>query len=221
MIDTTPLNEQIVRQLKSDIIAGRLSPGQRLSIDDLAQRWKVSTTPVRDAIRSLESSGFVVVSPRKSIVIATLDLKAFKDVFDLRIALECLAIELAIPKIPEHEIDECLFGSRQALIDYEKTGQLEYLGKVDDDVHNLVLKYCDNQKLVAMMDDLHDLIVWTRGIVIQQPKSFDEAAREHIQIFENMKKRDQQGAVAAMRSHLLNSYERTRLYWDENNRHNA
>jgi DNA-binding GntR family transcriptional regulator len=41
--------------------------------------------------------------------------------------------------------------------------------------------------------------------------------REHIEIFESIKRRDQQGAVAAMRSHLVNSYERTRMYWNGNN----
>lgn len=214
MIETTPLNDQIAHELKEEILCGRLQPGQKISIEELAQKWKVSTTPVRDAVRSLEAAGFVIVSPRKSIIVANLDLKAFKDVFDLRIALECCAVELSINSIPIEVIENALLEIQTALDEYNKSGNLEHLRKVDNDVHEITLAYCDNKKLVAMMDGLHDLINWARGIVIRQPRSYDEAAREHIQFLHDMQSRQTQLAVQTMRTHLMNSYERTRAYWN-------
>lgn len=214
MIDTTPVNEQITKELKEEILTGRLRPGQKLSIEELANKWKVSSTPVRDAIHSLEASGFVHIYPRKSVVVATLDFKAFKDVFDLRIALECLAVELSIHRVPENILDDALATTQNALQAYIETSRVEHITNVDNIVHMIVLDYCDNYKLVSMMNDLHDLITWARSIVIQQPKAYDEAIYEHINILEHMKNRDVQAAVTAMRCHLANSYERSRSYWN-------
>jgi DNA-binding GntR family transcriptional regulator len=189
MIDPTPLSQQIQAELKEEIISGRLRPNQKILIEELAQKWKVSTTPVRDAVRNLELAGFVIVSPRKSITVANLDLKAFKD------ALESF----------QHAYEK-----------YKTSGNLDPLEQVDNVVHQIILDYCDNEKLVAMMDQLHDLISWARRIVINQPKSFGEAAVEHIQILEHLKSRQVQLAVQAMRTHLANSFERTQTYWNDN-----
>lgn len=214
MIDPTPLSQQILSELKEEIISGRLRPNQKISIEELAQNWKVSTTPVRDAIRNLDAAGFVVISPRKSITVADLDLKAFKDVFDLRIALECCAVELAINSIPTEVIENALHEFHFAYDEYKTTGNLEYLEKVDNYVHQIILDYCDNKKLVGMMDQLHDLISWARGIVINQPKSYVDAADEHILILEHLKSRQVELAVQAVRTHLKNSFERTQAYWN-------
>jgi DNA-binding GntR family transcriptional regulator len=216
MIDPTPLSQQIQAELKEEIISGRLRPNQKILIEELAQKWKVSTTPVRDAVRNLELAGFVIVSPRKSITVANLDLKAFKDVFDLRIALECCGVELAINRIPAHVIENALESFQHAYEKYKTSGNLDPLEQVDNVVHQIILDYCDNEKLVAMMDQLHDLISWARRIVINQPKSFGEAAGEHIQILEHLKSRQVQLAVQAMRTHLANSFERTQTYWNDN-----
>ena len=219
MIDATPLNGQITRELKEEIMTGRLKPGERISIDDLAKKWKVSSTPIRDAIRSLESSGFVIVAPRKSVVVAVLDTKTFKNTFDLRIALECLALELAVNRIAESVIDDALAVTRLALKAYQETGNFEHLQKVDDIVHLVSIENCDNPKLVSMMDELNDLILWARRILIRQPKAYYEAALEHLQILDSIKKRDTQTSVILMRKHLANSFERTRFYWAENEDH--
>lgn len=214
MIDPTPLSEQIAHELKEEILSGDLQPDQKISIEELAKKWGVSTTPVRDAVRNLEGAGLVVVSPRKSITVANLNMKAFKDVFMLRIALECCAVELAIDRIPTEIIDDALQELQTAVDNFNKTQDYEHLKKIDNDVHQIVLEYCDNKKLVSMMDNLQDLIVWARGIVIRQPKSYDEAVDEHLQIIQHLKSRETQLAVEAMRSHLTNSYERTLKYWN-------
>jgi DNA-binding GntR family transcriptional regulator len=215
MINRNPLSQQIMTELKEEIISGRLRPNQKISIEELAQRWKVSTTPVRDAVHNLELAGFVVVSPRKSITVANLDLKAFKDVFDLRIALECCAVELAILRIPDRVLEGALESFRCANEDYRTTGSLARLEQVDNLVHQIILDYCDNEKLVSTMDQLHDLVSWARRIVINQPKSYGEAAGEHIRILECLQSRQVQLAVQAMRSHLANSFERTVANWTD------
>jgi DNA-binding GntR family transcriptional regulator len=217
MLDISPLSLQLFHVLREEILFGRLQPGQKISIEELAQRFGVSTTPVRDAVRQLETAGFVIVSPRKSVTVACLDEKDIKDVFNLRIALECCAVDLSIDRIPPGVIEHALQANQTALDEYNATGNAEYLQKLDD-FHQILLDYCDNQKLVAIMEDLRGLIIWARGAPIGQPKSYDVAVREHMEILNFLKLKQQQPAVQAMRTHLTNSCERTLIYWKENSR---
>jgi len=221
MIDLKPLNSQLFYAIREDILSGTLQPNQKVSIEELAQRFGVSTTPVRDAIRRLESSGFLIVSPRKSVTIACLDEKAIKDVFDMRIALESLALELSIDCIPTKIIENALQANQQALDDYLNTGNVKYLEKLDYDqkyefnIHQLLLRYCNNKKLVAVMEDIRGLIEWARGSPIGHPRSYDVAVREHMEIFIHLKTKDRMKAVEALRTHLMNSCKRTLKYWQE------
>jgi DNA-binding GntR family transcriptional regulator len=217
MIELSPLNSQLFHVIKEEILSGRLQPNQKISIEELAQRFGVSTTPVRDAVRHLQAAGFVIVSPRKSVTVAYLDEKAIKDVFNLRIALECCAVELSIDHIPYKVINHALQVNQTALDQYNSSGNPEYLDNQENyDVHEIILKYCENNKLVTIMDDLRGLIVWARGISVGKPKFSDEAVREHIQVLEHVKSKELELAVRAMRSHLTNSCERTLGYWKEN-----
>jgi DNA-binding GntR family transcriptional regulator len=97
MFDRSSLSEQVEIALKKEITSGRMQPGQRVSTSDLRAAWKISSTPFRDAVRALENQGFVTVEPRKGIYVATMDADAVKEIFDLRIALECMAVERATP----------------------------------------------------------------------------------------------------------------------------
>lgn len=214
MIETTPLNEQIARELKVEILTGKLQPDQKISIEELAHKWGVSTTPVRDAVRTLEAAGFLVVSPRKSITVSSLDMKTFQDVFTLRIALECCGVALSIDRIPAEVVENALQLLQTSLDKYNASRDYRHLEEVDNIVHQMVLDYCDNKRLVSIMDDLHDLINWTRGIVIHHPRSYDEAANEHIQILRHVKSREKDLAVQAMKTHLKNSFERSQHYWN-------
>ncbi|HNW94668.1 MAG TPA: FCD domain-containing protein [Anaerolineaceae bacterium] len=80
-------------------------------------------------------------------------------------------------------------------------------------MHQQLLKYCDNKKLVAIMEDIRGLIEWARGTPVGQPRSYDVAVREHMQILTYLKSNDREKAVQAMRSHLTSSCERTLGYW--------
>ncbi len=213
IINPDPLSKQIQEELKNQIITGGLAPGQRISIEELAQRWHVSTTPVRDALRKLESLGFVNVAPRRAVFVSTLDSKSFSDTFALRGALECLAIELAIPNLPQERIEEAIRQSRQAYETFLKTGDRSLLHDVDHLVHDLVIEFCDNKQLVAFMESLKDQINWARNLIVREPSSYDAAYPEHMRILEALKNRDAKLAQELMREHLRNSCARTSAGW--------
>lgn len=215
MIDLKPLNEQIERELRNGIVSGQLKPGQKIAIEELANEWHVSSTPVRDAIRRLELAGFVKVAPRKSVYVAVLDARAFKDIFDLRIALECLAVDLALPNLGDREIEDTIQVYEGAFANYQNTGDLAEIRTVDNLLHELFLQRSGNAKLIQIMEELADLITWARNIIVREVKSYDAAHPEHMAILAAAHARDAAAAQDAMRTHLRNSYLRTIARWDQ------
>lgn len=146
MFERSSLSEQVEAALKKEITSGRMQPGQRISANDFKGLWKISTTPFRDAVRSLEMQGFLTVEARKGIYVAPLDAKAVDEVFDLRIALECMAVERATPLVPTEEAARVLKVYETAQKEL-KAGSLTIDGKTDRLVHDLARLHCGNKRL--------------------------------------------------------------------------
>lgn len=211
-VETTPLGQQIENALKEEILSGRLVPGQRIGIEELTARWGVSSTPVRDAVRRLETVGFLKVHPRRGIYVAELDEDSFRDIFELRIALECQAVESATLLAPDDELDRVLERYREAEEHFRETGDRSLLAERDYMVHDLLMRYCRNARLVAIMHDLRDLIDWAQAtIVSRQPEAYDITVFEHMRIVEAMRARDVSRAREAVRAHLEGAL--ARMQW--------
>lgn len=209
MVNTTPLGVQIEDALKEEIIAGRLAAGQRIVLEELAAKWGVSSTPVRDAVRRLEAIGFVKIRPRQGIYVADLTEHTFRDVFELRIALETLAAESAAVLAPEAELDHAAELYRDALQHFQETGDRSLLAERDYQAHDLLMRHCSNAKLVEIMRDLRDLIDWAQAtIVSRQPEAYEITVLEHLRIIEAMQARDVEAARQAVRKHLKGALKR-------------
>ena len=94
-----PLRDMVFDVLMNAIMQGQLSPGERLLEVQLADEMGVSRTPVREAIRRLELEGFVVMIPRKGAYVAGLSVDDVESVYEIRTALETLAVRLAAQRM--------------------------------------------------------------------------------------------------------------------------
>jgi DNA-binding GntR family transcriptional regulator len=208
MFNKLSLSEQVEDALRREITEGRKLPGERVSIADYQDSWNVSSTPFRDAIRSLEMQGFVKVEPRKGVYVAPMNVETIVEIFDLRIGLECIAIELATKRVPQ-EIAETSRGAYLELKSVLETENPEALGSRDRLVHDLGREHCGNRRLQRLLLGQMDLFRWAQNAIIQNlPHSYEIALPEHLAIMDAVCKRDEKGAAAAMRAHLENSRER-------------
>ncbi len=96
----------LVAEIRDEILRGTYQPGQRLRLNELAERFEVSNMPVREAFRHLETEGIVINIPHKGAVVARLSADEMEDIYDIRIALETLATRLAVPLMTDETIDE-------------------------------------------------------------------------------------------------------------------
>ena len=89
------LRERIVDFVKEAIIKGRLRPGERIPEPELAERFGVSRTPIREAFRQLESEGFLTVIPRKGAVVSPITDKDVREFYSIKSLLEGFAARSA------------------------------------------------------------------------------------------------------------------------------
>lgn len=110
--------DRISLALRKDILAGAIPEGEPLRQDSIAKRFETSRVPVREALRSLEAEGLVVFHPRRGASVASVDPNQILEMYDIRIALECGLLRLAIPKMSSRDIDE----ANAMLAEYELAG---------------------------------------------------------------------------------------------------
>ena len=104
-LETRTLAEQISERMREDILSGRLAAGQRLSQEALAEQYRVSRVPVRDALRQLQADGLIDGSGRFATV-AELSVQDLEELYDMRIALEPVLSRLATPRMRPEDIEE-------------------------------------------------------------------------------------------------------------------
>ena len=151
---TLTVSEQIAAQLGDDIIKGKLSPGQPLNEQNLANEFEVSRGPIREAIRILEREGLATIFARRGATVTELTIDEVREIFEIRVGL----LEIVARKIAAHHSPEFLATLRAGV---EK---LEELSKLDDDAGQyaetsyrlsiLSVRNCDNQRLTNMLTAL-------------------------------------------------------------------
>jgi DNA-binding GntR family transcriptional regulator len=98
--------EAVAAALRLDILQGRIPPGARLDIDEIAIRHGVSRTPVRDALKQLEGEGLIQVLPYRGVEVTRLTTEDLHELFAIRIALERLALMQAAVNVTDAEIGQ-------------------------------------------------------------------------------------------------------------------
>ncbi|WP_034296462.1 GntR family transcriptional regulator [Herbaspirillum sp. RV1423] len=93
------IEQYVLSLLRNDILSGKYQPGDKLRQDEVARRFDVSTTPVREAFRGLRSEGLVSIDANKGVVVKGLTVKDVAEIYELRIALEPLLAKKAVSSI--------------------------------------------------------------------------------------------------------------------------
>jgi DNA-binding GntR family transcriptional regulator len=197
--DRGSLVDQVRDSIHAAITSGRLDPGARLREIPLSQHYGVSTTPVREALRRLESEGLVQVQPRRGAVVVALDDAVVSDLYDLRLILETAAARQAANAA---EIDLALVYSLMAQAEALVNGPHESdFAQVDVALHRAINDLAGNRELSVTAERTHRRIqsVRVRSAV---PGRLRIAQDQHAEIVEALRLRDPVRAEAATRTHI-------------------
>jgi len=106
MARETVLRQQVYEQIKHDIITCKLAPGEPLSENQFLDRFKVSKTPIREALTSLVQDGLLEYTPNRGFMVTPISVTDIQEIFEARIFFETELFRLAVKNISDEEIEE-------------------------------------------------------------------------------------------------------------------
>lgn len=198
-----PLREVVFLRLRRAILQGEMEPGERLMEIRLAQQLGVSRTPVRDAIHKLVEDGLVSIVPRCGAIVAGITDKDMRDVLEVRITLEKLAVALCTERITVDGVERL----KEANESFRKTvisGELIKIAEADVAFHDIIYSITDNKRLLQIINDLREQIYRYRLEYLKNDKDRMELVKEHNNIIRYISEGDTDKAKAAIREHIEN-----------------
>ena len=189
--------------VREAILGGRLRPGQRLLTRDLENMLGLSATPIREALRALESEGFVVNSPHRGICVARFDTNDAKEIYDIRAVMEGHAAALTAEQMQpdEHETLDRLVS---VMADAVSNGDMREVKRTNQAFHEQIWKSSGSVRLRTMCSDLWRAFPWGT-LRRSSPDRPAQSLEEHREIVDRIRSRDGQGAARAMERHVRNA----------------
>lgn len=200
------LREQIVSSLRESIIQGELSPGQKLTEPELAEKLGISRTPIREAFRQLESEGFLTVIPRRGAVVSRLTRKEIDDFYELKSLLEGYAARMAAERINEKGIEK-LRKINEQLVSLAEKEDIETFFHKNEEFHRTFISYCQNEKLQELREHMVQRFTRFRLEALSVPGRLMESVHQHRTIIRALARKDGRLAEAVVLEHALLSGE--------------
>jgi len=183
------LREKILETIRDAILKGALKPGEKVAEPELAERFGISRTPIREAFRQLESEGYLTVIPRKGAVVAALSEKDVDEFYAIKSILEGYAAELAATRLSQKEIEK-LQAINEKLRNLAAEGDVKNFYRAHNEFHDLFIKAADNQKLAELIQQLGMKFLRLRMASLSAPGRMNISVAEHERLIEAFKMQD-------------------------------
>ena len=190
----------VASQLRGEITRGELQPGTWLRQGQVAERFGVSTTPVREAFALLQVEGLVRVDPHRGVVVSHVSEEDLRETYAIREVLEAMAMRRAIPRLTPAILDEL-----KALIAEmsDQKGGDEWV-ELNNRFHTVLVQTSGLPRLNSIIASLRDAsspyihAYAEKGVTAR-------AEAEHREILDACRARDSRRAVRAVKAHLRHS----------------
>lgn len=201
-----PLREAICESLRNAIKNGKLKPGERLMEVQLAEELGISRTPVREAIRKLEQEGYVIMLPRRGTYVSSVSVHDVQEIFEIRTALEKLAIGLAARRIENEELEQ--LQKLLTLIEgYIDANEMDKIVETDIAFHDLLYRVSRNERLSSIIGNLKEQLARFRTLSMSYPGRLIETLEEHREMVEAIASGDVEAAREAAERHMVRAEE--------------
>ena len=198
------IRELLFNHLRHLIITGDLETGQKLIEEDLAEQFKVSRTPVREAIRKLEIEGLVRYQSRRGVVVTGFSPQDIDEIYATREVLEGLAARLAAKHGTDEEIGE--LGRLLSQINEASAARnFERAAHIHTQFDELLYRMGRNRRLVGILTQYAEYIEHGKMVSLTRSGRAEEIRDEHTAMFDAIAGRDPDAAEQAARLHVANA----------------
>ncbi len=195
--------------LRDRILVNSLRPGDVLGEVALTEEFGVSRTPVREALQKLERLGLVEIRDGAGTFVTDVDQKNMRSAYEIRCALEKLALETCLDHIEEQELDrleELFAGFLSQLEGGGRHVSFETMAFAEWELHDLIVERSENTLIAEAVESLTAVM---RRYQVRYISGYLRAAREHLALIACMRARDVKGAQRIIDEHL-----QARISWN-------
>jgi len=208
------LSDEVARRLRRAIKGGDLPPGKRLVEQELAENLRVSRMPVRIAIQKLIDEGLVFKEPRRGAFVHTFSSKELDEVYSIRVALEKLVVQFAVPNWSSEvkaELEGIVVQMRLAASEDDRQTGYE----LDTRFHSILWQLSQHSILIEVVSSLRSRI--SRFLVeannVLSPTELNHHVEAHQTLVNVLNKGDIERAKDAIADHILDAHERIKKYY--------
>jgi len=200
------LTHRIYEKLKEDIINLKFKENSIITEKELAERYKVSKTPVREALKKLNLEGFIEVLPHKGYFVTSISVEDLKNIFQIRTILEVGASEIAIENVSLNDIKKLKEIANTKVKTINAKSYIEY-SEINYQFHLLIAKLTNNNMLANMIEGVLNQL---RRVLYRDlcNLDFENMKNEHLKIVDAIEKKGIPLARRMMEKHLLDAKKR-------------
>jgi len=204
-----PTAHEFVREtLRKAILRGDVPGGSRLVQSDIAARLKVSTTPVREALRDLATEGMITLDPHRGGVVRELNWDDMQEIVVIRQALEPQIIRLAIERISDAELSQAEAISKAMVKESDVGAWVE----LNQQYHNIFHAATRLKRLLAIAKGLQDAAAtYVARAQQERPEVRKRSNDEHQALLQAFRRRDVKAALAVQLHHIMAPLEENEI----------
>ncbi len=198
--------KDLCASIRMEIVSRNFPPGMKLSEQILCSRWKVSRTPIREALRHLESEGFISSSKHKGFVVTSISMHDVEQIYSILIALDSLAGRLATPSLANNPRK---LKNLRTLCDEMKElcerRDIEGYMKRNLEFHSIIFRSSENSWMINILENLHS---HTNRFILNAlyiPRRIEKSAQEHLDILRYIEEGNEKGVEKAISAHFARS----------------
>lgn len=215
------LTQLAYEKIKKAIVSNKLKPGLPISGSLLANHFKMSRTPIREAIQLLANDGLVEIKNGVGFYIKALTLTELKDINEVRIALQCAALKVAINVIATSDLEKHLEQWRelaQQLQAAQGPANQEMIDRIvvmDNETHKMITSACGNKYMLELLEDVEIRSTQVQYLAVDAGCALS-TVEQHIEIIEAMLENNLAKAKEKLEFHIkyaVAHIERNADYW--------
>lgn len=209
-----PLHVEVAERLRDLISTGVLAPGARLNERVLTERFGISRTPLREAIRMLASEGLVRLLPHRGAEVTVLTRRDAQHMFEIMGVLESLAGELACQRATADDLQQIASLHDEMRQHHVDRNLAEYF-HCNRAIHLAIVRASRNRELADIYRKMAARLVGARYMQNYSQERWDNAMHEHELILQALLARDSERLKGALATHLTNKVESMRAWLPE------
>lgn len=202
----TSLHAEVAQQLRHMILNLELEPGAKIDEHALCERFSVSRTPLREALKVLSREGLITLAPHRGARVAVTSVEDVRELFPVIGALEALAAELACKQITDLQIDSMQLLHDEMIQCYQARDAAGYAER-NQRIHNTLFGIAGNAQLTLLYQHLSARTHAVRYVARKKPADWERAVVEHEQMMSALRQRDGERLAKILKDHLTGKAE--------------